>query len=59
MILKNLEHEDKNICSYFFTNIKESPIHASLQQEFDAWKKDHIKNYDYYNLIENKILNIS
>ena len=64
MLLKNLDNDDKNICSYFLPqlfNEKEemNKLYLKLQKEFQSWKKLHMKNYEYFNIIEKKIIGIS
>jgi len=29
-----------------------------LLEKFNLWKKEHPKNYEYYNVLEKKIINI-
>ena len=64
MLLKNLDNDDKNICLYFLPrlfNEKEemNKTYIKLQKEFQNWKKSHMKNYEYFNVIEKKIIGIN
>ncbi|CAD8173694.1 unnamed protein product [Paramecium octaurelia] len=63
IILKHLEDEDRNICLYFLPMLNDtsSKLHQSfmiLKQEFQTWRRQHSKSYEYYNIIEKLILGI-
>ena len=63
MLLKNLDNDDKNICLYFLPQLFDekqdiNKLHMKLQKEFQIWKKAHLKNYEYFNIIEKKIIGI-
>ncbi|KAL4464053.1 hypothetical protein ABPG74_005990 [Tetrahymena malaccensis] len=63
LILKLLDREDKNICSYFLPQMfdeknKLNQTYKNLEQEFAEWKEFKKKSYSYYNTLERIILNI-
>lgn len=64
MLLKNLDNDDKNICHYFLpqlfdTKEEMNKTYIKLQKDFQKWKTSHSKNYEYFNVIEKKIIGIN
>ncbi|CAK58225.1 unnamed protein product (macronuclear) [Paramecium tetraurelia] len=63
IVLKHLENEDKNICKYFLPMLDDenSKLYSQfeqLRQDFMNFRDQHAKQYEYYNLIEKKLLGI-
>ncbi|CAD8104890.1 unnamed protein product [Paramecium sonneborni] len=63
IVLKHLENEDKNICKYFLPmlNDESSKIYMQFQQlkdNFLNFRNQHTKQYEYYNILEKKLLGI-
>ena len=61
MILKLLDGEDKNIFQFFLhqmfeINNKIHETHMNLKGEFERWKTIHKNNYDYYNILEKRLV---
>lgn len=63
IVLKHLENEDKNICSYFLPTMddpssKQYQLFQQLRTEFDQWRQTHQASYEYYNILEKALLGL-
>jgi hypothetical protein len=63
MVLKNLENQDRNICSYFLpvmveVGSRQNTLFEELRTQFVEWRNLHTNSNHYYNIVEKMILGV-
>lgn len=63
LVLNFLDKDDKQICVYFLPQLispteKIHGLYSELQKDFTVWKSQHLRIYEYYNILEKYLIGV-